>query len=58
MLQTKEVLDKYLEATKNTNEEVYEYLKEFEVGVRCKYKGWKCTAPCIWGPNRALIRKI
>lgn len=58
MLQTKEVLDKYLEATKNTNEEVYEYLKEFEVGVRCKYKGWKCTAPCIWGPNKALIRKI
>ncbi len=58
MLQTKEILDKYLEATKDTNEEVYEYLKEYEAGIRCKYAGWKCTAPCIWGPNKALTRKI
>lgn len=58
MLQTKEILDKYLKETKNTNQEVYEYLKEYEPGVRCKYKGWKCTAPCIWGPNKALTRKI
>ena len=58
MLQTKEILDKYLEETKETNKEVYEYLKEYEAGVRCKYAGWKCTAPCIWGPNKALTRKI
>ena len=58
MLQTKEILDKYIEATKETNKEVYEYLKEYEAGIRCKYAGWKCTAPCIWGPNKALIRKI
>ena len=58
MLQTKEILDKYLVATKDANEEVYEYLKEYEAGIRCKYAGWKCTAPCIWGPNKALTRKI
>ncbi len=58
MLQTKEILDKYLNATKTTNEEVYEYLKEYEAGIRCKYTGWKCTAPCIWGSNKALTRKI
>lgn len=58
MLQTKEILDKYLERTKETNEEVYKYLKEYEVGIRCKYKDWKCTSPCIWGPNKALTRKI
>ena len=58
MLQTKDILDKYIETTKNTNTEVYEYLREFEPGVRCKYKDWKCTSPCIWGPNKALTRKI
>lgn len=58
MLQTKEILDKYLAETKETNKEVYEYLKEYETGIRCKYKGWKCTSPCIWGPNKALTRKI
>jgi len=58
MLQTKEILDKYLEETKETNKEVYEYLKEYESGIRCKFNGWKCTAPCIWGPNKSLTRKI
>lgn len=58
MLQTKEILDRYLKETKESNKEVYEYLKQYEAGVRCKYKGWKCTAPCIWGPNKALTRKI
>ena len=58
MLQTKEILDKYLDATKETNKEVYEYLKEYEAGIRCKFAGWKCTVPCIWGPNKSLTRKI
>lgn len=58
MLQTKDILDKYLKETKKSNKEVYEYLKEYESGVRCKYKEWKCTSPCIWGPNKALTRKI
>lgn len=58
MLQTKEILDKYIEATKETNKEVYEYLKEYESGIRCKFAGWKCTSPCVWGPKNALNRKI
>ena len=58
MLQTKEILDKYIKATEKSNKEVYEYLQEYKAGVRCKYKDWKCTAPCIWGPNNALTRKI
>ena len=58
MLQTKEILDKYIQETKKTNSEVYEYLKDYKEGIRCKYKGWKCLTPCIWGPNKALTRKI
>lgn len=58
MLQTKEILDKYIEETKETNKEVYEYLMDYSSGIRCKYKDWQCMAPCIWGPNKALTRKI
>ena len=58
MLQTKEILDKYIEETKNTNPEVYEYLQEYSPGIRCKFKGWKCTEPCRWGSKYSLTRKI
>ena len=58
MLQTKETLDKYLKYTEKTNKEVYEYLANYQEGVRCKFKGWKCTTPCIWGSKNALNRKI
>ena len=58
MLQTKEILDKYIENTKNTNKYVYEYLLPYERGVRCTFKGWKCASPCIWGAKNSLIRKI
>lgn len=58
MLQTKEILDKYIENTKNTNKYVYEYLLPYERGVRCTFKGWKCASPCIWGAKNSLTRKI
>ena len=58
MLQTKEILDKYIENTKSTNPDVYEYLLEYAPGVRCRFKGWKCTSPCRWGSKNALTRKI
>lgn len=58
MKQTKNTLDKYIEATKENNINVYNYLKQFEIGVRCKFPKFKCTNPCIWGPNKALERKI
>lgn len=58
MYQTNETLRKYMEETKNTNKYVYEYLKQYESGVRCMFKDFTCTAPCIWGPKNALLRKI
>lgn len=58
MLQTKEILDKYIKNTEKTNKEVYEYLNRYKSGVRCSFKDFTCTAPCIWGPKGALIRKI
>lgn len=58
MLQTKEILDKYIKNVQDSNLEVYNYLKQYERGVRCMFKGWKCESPCIWGPKNALTRKI
>ena len=58
MLQTKRTLDKYIENTKESNKEVYEYLQKYSCGARCKFPNFKCTAPCIWGPNGAMTRKI
>lgn len=58
MLQSKEILDKYIKATKETNKYVYEYLLPYEKGIRCTFKGWKCASPCIWGAKNSLTRKI
>ena len=58
MLQSKEILDKYIENTKDSNKDVYEYLLPYERGVRCTFKGWKCISPCMWGAKNSLTRKI
>lgn len=58
MDQTFEVLNKYIENTKNMNEEVYNYLLPYTKGARCTYPGFKCTEPCIWGAKNSLDRKI
>lgn len=58
MQQTKKILDKYIEKTKDENPDVYEYLLEYSPGIRCRFKGWKCTNPCRWGSKNALSRKI
>lgn len=58
MRQTKKILDEYIKETENTNREVNQYLKDYESGVRCKFPGFKCTSPCIWGPYKALERHI
>ena len=58
MNQTKETLDKYITATKESNEFVHNYLKQYEPGVRCMFKDFTCTAPCVWGPKGALSRKV
>jgi len=58
MLQTKEIMDKYVEQTKDTYQEIYEYLKPYSNGVRCTFKGWKCSSPCIWGAKNSMTRLI
>lgn len=58
MLQSKEILDKYIKNTKETNKCVYEYLLPYERGIRCTFKGFRCTSPCLWGAKNSLIRKI
>lgn len=58
MNQTKDTLDKYIENTRNTNKEVYEYLLPYSKGARCTFPGFKCTAPCVFGGINALNRSI
>lgn len=57
-MQTKETLDKYVANTKHTHPDVYAYLLPYTTGARCKFPGFVCDSPCIWGPNKALTRKI
>lgn len=58
MEQTLETMKKYLDATKETNKEVYEYLLPYSKGARCTFPGWKCDTPCVFGPMGAIKRKI
>ena len=58
MEQTLDTMKKYLDATKETNKEVYEYLLPYSKGARCTFPGWKCDTPCVFGPMGAIKRKI
>lgn len=58
MNQTYEILQKYIENTKNSNEDVYNYLLPYSKGARCTYPGFKCTSPCMWGAKDSLTRNI
>lgn len=58
MIQTKETLDKYIAATEKKNPEVHQYLQNYASGVRCRFKDFSCTSPCMWGPKNALSRLI
>ena len=55
MEQTKETLNKYLEAVKD-KPQLYNYLLPYTKGARCTFPGWKCTAPCIFGGKNASNR--
>lgn len=58
-VQTQETLYKYIEATKATNPRVYEYLKQYAVGPRCKFPDYVCPkANCALGAVNALNRLI
>ena len=58
MEQTLDTMNKYLEATKQTNEEIYKYLLPYSKGARCTFPGWKCDSPCVFGGPGAIKRKI
>ena len=55
--QTKETMNRYLEAVKD-DEVLYNYLLPYSKGARCTFPGFKCTAPCVFGPKLAMDRKI
>ena len=57
MEQTKETMNKYLEATKN-DEAIQNYLLPYSKGARCTFPGFKCNMPCVFGGKGAMNRKI
>ena len=57
-LQTKEILNKYMESTKETKKVIYDYLVPYSKGARCTFPGFKCTMPCMWGAKKGIDRKI
>lgn len=58
MDQTKIIMQKYLEKTKECAPEIYNELLPYSKGARCTFPGWKCTAPCVFGAKDAMKRKI
>lgn len=57
MQETKNIMNKYLEATKD-KPELYQYLLPCSRGARCTFPGWKCDSPCVFGGYGAMIRNI
>ena len=45
-LQTYDTLQKYLKSVKDSNPEVYDFMKKYDVTARCAVKGYKCDKPC------------
>ncbi len=57
-IQTKKTLDKYMEKTKDSKKEIYEYLLPFSKGARCTFPNWHCNQPCMWGAIHGVNREI
>ena len=57
-LQTKEILNKYMENTKENKKEIYDYLVPYSKGARCTFPGFRCTLPCMWGAIKGINRNI
>ncbi len=55
-MQTKEIMDRYLENTKDTKPQIYNYLLPYSKGARCTFPNFKCPKPCVFGPKNALNR--
>ena len=56
-LQSKETLNKYLEATKE-DPVVHSYLTQYARGARCTFPDYTCKSRCGWGAKKALERMI
>lgn len=57
MKQTKATLDKYLEATKESNPAVYQELLPYSKGPKCSFPDYKCKEPCNF-KRKSLERLI
>lgn len=57
MMQTKEVLTKYINALKETNISLYEEFNSYSKGARCTF-GYTCSKPCKFSEGITLVRKI
>ena len=57
MQQTKETMDKYIKAVKDSPD-LYNYLLPYSKGARCTFPGFTCTAPCPFGGKDAMTRVI
>lgn len=54
---TRTTLQRYISSTKLTKPFVYRELLPYTNGPRCKF-GYKCSAPCFFGPEGAFSRKV
>lgn len=57
MVQTKEVLTKYINALKEANSSLYEEFNSYSKGARCTF-GYTCSKPCKFSEGITLVRKI
>ena len=57
-IQTKQILDSYLEKTKDCKKEIYNYLLPYAKGARCTFPGFRCTLPCMWGAKKGIDRLV
>lgn len=57
-IQTKQILDRYLEKTKDCKKEIYDYLLPYTKGARCTFPGFRCTLPCMWGAKKGIDRLV
>lgn len=58
MLHNKMLRQKFKENRENLTKDEQALLDAMESGVRCRYGDFKCTHPCIWGPDKAANRLI
>ena len=59
MNQTNETMRRYLNSVRiRKKPTLYEYLLPYSKGARCTFPGFKCTAPCAFGPKDAMNRII